>query len=144
MLLHIPSASPGEGTTAIWAALLLAVPALAAPNLARRAPDPDPFAVLDLQRWVNPDNMTWADWRAPPGTNWSDPAVRGASRNFNIALVTVDYDDMPFTITLPAGSTVFSNPQQAMSGLTREEVPGFYRDFLNKPGALNKGHTLHE
>ena len=23
--------------------------------------DDDPFAILDLQDWVNPDNMTWDD-----------------------------------------------------------------------------------
>jgi hypothetical protein len=46
----------------------------------------DPFAVLDPQNWVNPDDMTWADFVAPPGTNWSDPTITGTDRNFNIAL----------------------------------------------------------
>ncbi|EEH20842.1 hypothetical protein PABG_03073 [Paracoccidioides brasiliensis Pb03] len=105
----------------------------------------DPFAILDPQNWVNPDNMTWADWKAPPGTNWSDPNKKGSVRNFNIALVTVDYPDMPFVITQAPGSTVFGNPQpNAPAGIKREEVPSFYRDFLNKPIDLNHGHTLHE
>ncbi|KAH7393182.1 hypothetical protein BKA64DRAFT_724346 [Cadophora sp. MPI-SDFR-AT-0126] len=106
--------------------------------------DDDPFAILDLQDWVNPDNMTWDDWKSPPGTNWSDPTVRGSVRNFNIALVTVDYSDGPFVITLAPGSTVFNNPQPHAPTISREAVPAFYRDFLNKPNDLNKGHTIHE
>ncbi|KAH6715279.1 hypothetical protein BKA61DRAFT_349944 [Leptodontidium sp. MPI-SDFR-AT-0119] len=106
--------------------------------------DDDPFAILDLQDWVNPDNMTWDDWKSPPGTNWSDPTVRGSNRNFNIALVTVDYPDGPFVITLSPGSTVFSNPQPHAPTISREAVPAFYRDFLNKPNELNRGHTIHE
>lgn len=106
----------------------------------------DPFAVLDPQEWVNPADMTWDDWKAPPGTNWSDPTRTGSSRNFKIALVTVDYSDKPFEITLPVNSTVFGNPQPAASDLklSRDDVPAFYRDFLNKPSDLNHGHTLHE
>ncbi|KAH7321528.1 hypothetical protein BKA65DRAFT_608750 [Rhexocercosporidium sp. MPI-PUGE-AT-0058] len=106
--------------------------------------DSDPFAILDLQDWVNPDNMTWDDWKSPPGTNWSDPTVKGTNRNFNIALVTVDYSDGPFVITLAPGSTVFSNPQPHAPTISRAAVPAFYRDFLNKPNELNKGHTIHE
>ena len=116
-------------------------------NLADAAPyvmSSDPFEVIDPQNWVNPDNMTWADYKAPPGTNWSDPSRKGSIRNFNIALVVVDYPDMPFVITQPAGSTVFANPQEIVSGLDRSEVPAFYRDLLNKPTELNQGHTLHE
>ncbi|KAF2651202.1 M6 metalloprotease [Lophiostoma macrostomum CBS 122681] len=104
----------------------------------------DPFAVLDPQNWVNPDNMTWSDFVAPPGTNWSDPTRKGTKRNFNIALITVDYSDKPFTITQPAGSDIFSNPLPLVSNLTRDQVPAFYRDLLNTPNELNGGHTLHE
>lgn len=35
--------------------------------------------------------MTWDDFVAPPTTSWSDPARKGRDRNFNIAMVTVDY-----------------------------------------------------
>ncbi|KAI2635620.1 hypothetical protein GGS26DRAFT_604566 [Hypomontagnella submonticulosa] len=104
----------------------------------------DPFKVLDPQNWVNPDNMTWADYKTPPGTSWNDPARKGSVRNFNIALVAVDYSDKPFVITQPAESTVFGNPLPIKSGLDRAEVPAFYRDFLNTPGDLNHNHTLHE
>ncbi|KAK5625813.1 hypothetical protein RRF57_001529 [Xylaria bambusicola] len=104
----------------------------------------DPFAVLDPQNIVLPDNMTWADYIKPPGTTWSDPNRKGSERNFNIALVVVDYPDMPFVITLEPESTPFKNPQPIVSGLSRDEVPTFYRDFLNKPSELNRNHTLHE
>ncbi len=105
----------------------------------------DPFKVLDPQKWVNPDDMTWADFTPPPGTNWHDPTQKGWSRNFNIALITVDYDDETFVITQAPGSTVFGNPQPNAPSVTREEVPAFYRDLLNSPtNELNGGHTLHE
>ncbi|KAI0468227.1 hypothetical protein F4859DRAFT_506337 [Xylaria cf. heliscus] len=104
----------------------------------------DPFAVLDLQKVVLPDNMTWADYVKPPGTTWSDSSKKGSERNFNIALVVVDYPDRPFVITQQAGSTPFRNPQPIVSGLSRDAVPEFYRDFLNKPSELNHMHTLHE
>jgi M6 family metalloprotease-like protein len=132
------------------ASILLAQPTKAAPNNPRSEyaengfSSEDPFAVLDLQTWINPDNMTWDDWRAPPGTNWSDTSKKGSIRNFNIALVTVDYSDKPFTITLPAGSTPFSNPQPSVANLARDAVPAHYHDFLNKPSKLNHYHTMHE
>jgi len=56
----------------------------------------------------------------------------------------VDYSDGPFVITLAPGSTVFNNPQPHAPTISREAVPAFYRDFLNKPNELNKGHTIHE
>ncbi|KAI0125008.1 M6 family metalloprotease [Xylariales sp. AK1849] len=104
----------------------------------------DPFEVLDPQNWINPDNMTWADFISPPGTNWSDPSRTGTDRNFNIALVTIDYPDHPFVVTQAAGSTIYGNPQPAVSLLSRDEVPAYYRDLLNTPNELNGGHTLHE
>ncbi|KAL9624891.1 MAG: hypothetical protein Q9160_000938 [Pyrenula sp. 1 TL-2023] len=104
----------------------------------------DPFAVLDPQNWVNPDDMTWADFKPVPGISWNDPSRKGSIRNFNIALVTVDYSDAPFVITQPAESSVFGNPQPIRSGLSREDVPAFYHDFLNVPNELNNYHTLHE
>lgn len=103
-----------------------------------------PFDIIDVQNWVNPDNMTWADFVAPPGTNWSDPSRKGSERNFNIALVTIDYTDRPFVVTQPVGSTIYGNPLPSVSQLTRDEVPEYYRDLLNTPNDLNNGHTLHE
>ncbi|KAH8602309.1 M6 family metalloprotease domain-containing protein [Bisporella sp. PMI_857] len=104
----------------------------------------DPFTILDQQNWVNPDNMTWAEYLHPPGTSWSDPSVSGSVRNFNIALVTVDYTDKPFVVTQPPESTIYKNPQPGWESIRREDVPAYYRNFLNTPNELNQGHTLHE
>lgn len=135
---------------ALLTSLLLVQPATAAPatshsdNEASKHGHNSPFAILDPQNWVNPDNMTWDDWRAPPGTNWVDPSRKGSSRNFNIALVTVDYPNQPFVVTLPPKSTIFGNPQPSGANIKREDVPSFYRNLLNKPGKINHEHTLHE
>ncbi|MBL7253480.1 M6 family metalloprotease domain-containing protein [Paractinoplanes lichenicola] len=98
---------------------------------------------IDPQRYELPDTMTWADYQPVPGTDWNNPAVRGSQRNFNGALVLVDYPNQPFVVTQPANSTIYGNPS-GVEKLARADVPQFYRDFLNKPGALNRGHTIHE
>jgi M6 family metalloprotease-like protein len=104
----------------------------------------DPFAVLDPQNWENPDDMTWDDFVQPPGRPWYDATRKGSERNFNIALVAVDYPDSDFVITMAENSTVFTNPQAAANSLKRDDVPAFYRDLLNLPQELNRNHTLHE
>ncbi|MFI5894626.1 M6 family metalloprotease domain-containing protein [Actinoplanes sp. NPDC051513] len=98
---------------------------------------------VDPQRYELPDTMTWSDYKPVPGTDWADPAVRGSERNFNGALVLVDYPNQPFVVTRPANSTIYGNPS-GVQNLARADVPRFYRDFLNKPGKLNRGHTIHE
>ncbi|HEV2779309.1 MAG TPA: M6 family metalloprotease domain-containing protein [Actinophytocola sp.] len=99
---------------------------------------------IDPQSWVNPDHMTWADYRKPPNTNWADPARRGSVRTFRGALVLADYPNQSFVVTQPQGSTVFGNPSAEASDIPRDRVAQFYKDFLNTPGTLNRGHTLHE
>lgn len=134
-----------DGNSGLQAVLGATLGAFIAGPVAAASGSPyTPFVPIDPQDWVNPDNMTWGDFIAPPGTNWSDPARKGSSRNFNIALVVVDYPDRPFVITQPAHSTIFNNPQPAGADIPRENVPTFYRDLLNTPNELNNGHTLHE
>lgn len=125
---------------------LLAASALLAQwaQAATSVPTGDPFKVIDPQKWVNPDHMTWDDFLPPPGTNWSNPSQTGSERNFHIALVTLDYEDRPFVITQDAGSTIYGNPQPIKANVPKEDVPSYYRDLLNTPNELNGGHTLHE
>lgn len=134
-----------DGPSGLSAVLTAAVGAFFAGPVALASSGPyTAFEPIDPQNWVNPDNMTWDDWVKPPGTDWSNPARKGSNRNFNIALVVVDYPDRNFTISQPAHSTIFSNPQPAAADVAREKVPTFYRDLLNTPNDLNQGHTLHE
>ncbi|GAA1670401.1 M6 family metalloprotease domain-containing protein [Kribbella yunnanensis] len=99
---------------------------------------------IDPQNWENPDHMTWSDYKKPPGTNWSDPNVKGSQRTFKGALVLLDYPNADFVVTKPKGSTVFGNPSAEASGVPRDQVGKFYQNLLNTPGELNRGHTLHE
>ncbi|GAA2884428.1 M6 family metalloprotease domain-containing protein [Streptosporangium fragile] len=110
---------------------------------ARRAA-PDGPAPIDPQNWKNPDHMTWADYTKPPGTNWADPTVKGSKRTFRGALVLADYPNQPFVVTQPKGSTVFRNPSAEAHDIPRDQVARFYKDFLNTPNELNRGHTIHE
>lgn len=99
---------------------------------------------LDPQRWENPDDMTWGDYVPVPGTHWSDPSLQPTKRTFHAALVLLDFPDQDFTITKPAGSDIYGNPQALASDVPADEVADFYEDFLNTPSALNHGHTLNE
>jgi M6 family metalloprotease-like protein len=101
-------------------------------------------APIDPQDWQNPDDMTWADYRKPPGTNWVDPAKEGSVRQFRGALVLTDYPNQSFVVTQPQNSTVFGNPSAEAHDIPRENVAQYYQDFLNRPGTLNHGHTIHE
>ena len=70
-----------------WTVLLAAgscavLAAIASPAVSASArPDPpdlsDVVEPIDPQQWENPDDMTWADYQAIPGTSWAD-ASRGA------------------------------------------------------------------
>ncbi|QLE76402.1 M6 family metalloprotease domain-containing protein [Streptomyces rectiverticillatus] len=88
--------------------------------------------------------MTWAEYRSVPGTNWADPDRKPTQRKFKGALVLLDYPDEEFSVSKPAGAARFGNPLPSASGIPRAQVPKFYEDFLNKPGALNHGHTINE
>ncbi|KJZ67966.1 hypothetical protein HIM_12644 [Hirsutella minnesotensis 3608] len=129
---------------AMVALFLLGAMGAATPSKAPRYGIFNHFAPIDPQKWVNPDDMTWADFKAPPDTEWNDPRSKGKKRNFNIALIAVDYEDRHFAITGPPNSTIYGNPMPAAANVAREDVPAFYRDLLNKPTKLNRGHTIHE
>ncbi|MFI1106302.1 M6 family metalloprotease domain-containing protein [Streptomyces melanogenes] len=88
--------------------------------------------------------MTWAEYRAVPGTDWANPNRRPTQRKFKGALVLLDYSDEDFSVTKPAGAAKFGNPQPSAAGIPRAQLPKFYEDFLNKPGTLNHGHTINE
>ncbi|MGA5301703.1 M6 family metalloprotease domain-containing protein [Nucisporomicrobium flavum] len=107
------------------------------------APGKGALQPIDPQNYELPDTMTWDDYRPVPRTDWADPATPGSVRTFQGALVLVDFPNQPFVVTQPANSTVYGNPF-SVHDLARSDVPGFYRDFLNRPGELNRGHTIHE
>lgn len=130
-------------------ALLLGVVALAAAGPARAVPDaprvrPPLVQPIDPQNWRNPDDMTWAEYRSVPGTDWANPDLKPTKRTFKGALVLLDYPDEEFSVSKPAGAARFGNPQPSASGIPRAQVPKFYENFLNRPGALNRGHTINE
>ncbi|WHT22169.1 M6 family metalloprotease domain-containing protein [Crossiella sp. CA-258035] len=105
---------------------------------------PVSLAPIDPQQWENPADMTWSDYKKPPGTDWANPARKPTKRMFKGALVLVDYPDQPFAVTQPPKSTVFGNPTQLANNIPRAQVAQFYQDFLNKPGKINNGHTINE
>jgi M6 family metalloprotease-like protein len=117
---------------AVTAALGEATSAAAAP--------PQP---LDPQNWSWQDNLTWSDYKKLPGPDYADPAIQPTVKKWKVALILVDYPDRPFTISQPAGSSVFGTPSVTAHSVPRDQVPQFYAGFLNKPQALNNFQTLN-
>ncbi|NYI72609.1 M6 family metalloprotease-like protein [Naumannella cuiyingiana] len=100
-------------------------------------------APIDPQQVADLDQLTWDDYVATPGADWSDPGREPTVKKWRAAIVLLDYPDEPFQVTQPKGSTPWGNPD-LVSDLPREDVPQFFADFLNKPSELNRGHTLNE
>lgn len=126
---------------------LFAVALTVAGGAAAAATDPlgnaPAFQPIDPQAWEMPDDMTWDDYVAVPGTDWGNPALEPSVKKWRTALVFVDYPDQEPVVSQPARSTVFGNPI-AVSGVPRENVARFYADFLNTPQLLNNGVTMNK
>ena len=121
------------------AAALTAVAAFGVAGTASGAPP----APLDPQNWSFQDNLTWSDYKKLPGPDYSDATIQPTVKKWKVALILTDYPDRPFTISQPAGSTIFGTPTAAAHSIPREQVPRFYADFLNKPSALNNFQTMN-
>ncbi len=126
-------------TRAVLAIALAAAAAVATDSASAAAPP----APIDPQNWSFQDNLTWSDYKPLPGPDYSDPSIQPTVRKWRVALILADYPDRPFTITQPAGSTVFGNPTVSAHSIPREQVAQFYADFLNKPSALNSFQTMN-
>ena len=96
---------------------------------------------IDPQQVQDQDDMTWADYRPIPGTDWASNA-RAHGRTIRVALVAIDFEDQPFVIARAKGSDPFGNPQ--VDPVPREAVAKFYAAFWGTPNAFNHGHTIHE
>jgi M6 family metalloprotease-like protein len=129
----------------VLAAVVLAVwPVRSAPQDGQSGaggttPWPSP---LDPQVVRDQDDMTWDDYKPIPGSTWNDPARVASVKTIRLAIVTADFPDFPFVMTMKKGSDLYGNPR--VDPVTREEIPKFYADFWNKPQEINRGHTIHE
>src|SRR4051794_21546942 len=123
----------------LHAAGLAAILALSVPAVATAgAPAP-----IDPQNWTFQDNLTWNDYKPLPGPDYSDPSIQPSVKKWKVALVLTDFPDKGFTISQPAGSTIYGTPTADANSIPRDQVPAFYRDFLNKPQALNHFQTMN-
>ena len=113
-------------------AAIVAAPASAAPP-----------APLDRQNWSFQDNLTWADYKPIPGPDYSDPNIQPTVDKWRVALILFDYPDRPFTISQPAGATIYGTPSALAHSVPREQVAQFYGDFFNKPQPLNNFQTIN-
>src|SRR3954452_6752917 len=106
---------------------MAAAVALALPSAAL-AGQPAP---IDPQNWSFQDNLTWNDYHALPGTDYSNPDIQPSVKKWKVALVVPDSPDKPFYLSQPAGSSVFGTPTTEANNIPRDQVPNFLRDFLN-------------
>src|SRR6478735_9573971 len=116
----------------LHAAGVAAVLALGAPALATAAGPPAP---ADPQNWTFQDNLTWNDYKPLPGADYSDASIQPSVKKWKVALVLTDFPDKGFYISQPPGSTIYGTPTLDANNIPRDQVPAFYRDFLNTPSA---------
>ena len=101
-------------------------------------------APLDPQNWSWQDNLTWNDYKTLPGTGLLGPEhpadgqeVEGRARRDRLPGQAV-HDH-----AARRAATVFGTPTAEANNIPRADVPRFYRDFLNKPQALNHFQTMN-
>ncbi|WP_197028383.1 M6 family metalloprotease domain-containing protein [Bacillus sp. EB01] len=97
---------------------------------------PDP---IDTQSWVNPENMTWNDYKQVPGIDWNNPDIKPETE-LKGALILVDFPDQDFILTKPKGSELIGNPQ--VDAVPREKLGEWWKNFLNVPSKLNNYQTI--
>lgn len=134
---------PAVLVTGALSLVLVAPTSMAAGPAADAASVHDP---VDPGDWVNPDDTTWADYRAIPDSpaGWVDGSIDGTEREFKAAVVLVDFENQPMLLTQEAGAHVFGNPQEGWEPLQRDEVAGWWEDYLSTPNEYNEGHTINE
>jgi M6 family metalloprotease-like protein len=94
---------------------------------------------VDPQSWVNPENMTWNDYKPVPGINWSTDNIQ-PEIGLKGALILVDFPDQDFILTKPKGSDPAGNPQ--INAISREDLPEFWKNYLNVPSEMNHYQTI--
>ncbi|ALC92790.1 hypothetical protein AM500_12825 [Bacillus sp. FJAT-18017] len=97
---------------------------------------PDP---IDTQSWVNPENMTWNDYKQVPGIDWNNPDIKPETE-LKGALILVDFPDQEFILTKPKHSELIGNPQ--VDAVPREKLGEWWKNFLNVPSKLNNYQTI--
>lgn len=70
----------GTAKTTLTFSLLLSTAYARLEILQRQFSPEDPFAIIDKQEWVNPQDMTWDDFTPIPGTDWANPVLKGTIR----------------------------------------------------------------
>jgi M6 family metalloprotease-like protein len=122
--------------------VLLAFGVLLAMAAAATAAPPG-FTPIDQQEAEYQDDMTWDDYKTVPGTDWVNPLLVPSIEKWKVAFVLTEFADQPLNITMPAGSTLFGNPQAAGANIPRAQAAQFYEDFLNTPSLLNHFTTMN-
>lgn len=97
---------------------------------------------IDPQKIRDQDDMTWDDYKPIPGVDWAQHDSKGTLKTLHLAIVTADFPDQPFVMTLPKKSDIFGNPQ--IDPVRREDIPKFFYDFYMTPSAINHGRTIYE
>ena len=119
---------------------MAALLALAAPAAASAGPaGADRSAELVVPGQPDLERLQAAAGHGLLGSERSQPTVK----KWKVALVLTDFPDKPFTSRSRPGGTIFGTPTAEAHSIPREQVPAFYRDFLNKPQPLNHFQTMN-
>jgi hypothetical protein len=124
--------------------LVLLGSALVAPAVVSADDPPPSLAPIDPQVVTQAADQDWDDYHPiPTGPDYSDPGILPTNTRWDVGLVLTDFPDTPFTITQPAESNVFGNPNSLGHDIPRANVPAFYVDWLNSASAANNYQTMN-
>ena len=110
------------------------------PTVASAAGPPAP---IDPQNWSWQDNLTWNDYKRAAGHGLLGPGDPPTVKKWKVALVVTDFPDKPFYRHAAAGQHGLRHADGGGARHPARRRPAFYRDFLNKPQALNHFQTMN-
>ena len=118
----------------------VAAPAGARPAAGGAAPRSKLPRPIDRQSWEVPEDMTWADYKRIPGTDWMNPEYE-APKTLRAALILGDFQDQKMRV---AETSVDPTGQR---GLGEEDPAAYWVDLLFKSTDRKNaqhGHTVGE
>ena len=86
-----------------------------------------PPAPIDPQNWSFQDNLTWNDYHALPGTDYSDPSIQPTVKKWKVALVVDGLPGQAVHDHAAGGRDGLRHADRARrNNIPRADVPAFY------------------
>ena len=92
---------------------------------------------------VLPGHLTWADYKELPGPDYSDPSIQPIGEEVEGRARPGRLPGQAVHDHAAAGGDGVRHSDDAAHSIPRDQVPAFYRDFLDTPQPLNNFQTMN-